>query len=214
QRFRWPLALSAGFVVAVAWVAQAITCFAMIADRSAGVSASLFAEAGRGFVTRNLMIDPHWVSPVLLPLVVLGVVAGARRARIASTGAALLAVLVVAAPFFAVVTCSSDAVRYQSALLGLLISLAVAGVWAIPAATLVGRFSGAVVRGALLATLVALPPPSRQPPADPVAVEHRLVVEALGRLQPDTLVVLPQGRFEHVIPDFPDFLLPKGSKMV
>jgi hypothetical protein len=163
-------------------------------------------------VHRNLMIDPRWVSPLLLPMVVLWLAAGLRRGHVAVMLASAAPLALVAAPFFAVTQSSSDAVRYQGALLGLVTGLAVAGLWRLP---LAGRL-GAIVRAALLATLVLLPPASQRPPTDPVAFEHELVVDAVGRMEPGTLVILPKGRFDQgrIIPDFPDFLLPGGSRVV
>jgi hypothetical protein len=48
---------------------------------------------------------------------------------------------------------------------------------------------------------------------DPAAVEHRLVVEGVRRIEAGTLVVLPKERFDNVIVDFPDFLLPNNSRV-
>src|SRR6185295_9813974 len=73
-----------------------------------------------------------------------------------------------------------------------------------------------ILRAALLATLVLLPPASWRPPTDPVALEHQLVVDAVGRLEPGAVVILPKGRFDEgrIIPDFPDFLLPASSRVL
>jgi hypothetical protein len=123
---------------------------------------------------------------------------------------ALPAMCIAAVPFFAVTQCSSDAIRYQGALLALVTGVAIAGLWQLPA---IGTLSAPVVtllRIAAVAGLAFLPVPSWQPPSDPVTLEHRLVVETIGRLAPGTLVIVPAGRFEQarVIPEFPDFLLP------
>ena len=205
-------ALSSLLVVAVAWVLQAIGCFDMIASRNGGSGVGLLGSALIGFLHRNLMADPQWVSPVLLPMALLWVAAGRRRERLASVAASVLALLLVATPFFAVVACSSDAVRYQGALLGMVTSIAVAGLWEMPFSTRLGKAGVTLLRSTLLAPLVLLPPASWQPPTDPAAIEHRLVVEAVRRMEPGTLVVLPEGHFDgQIIPDFPDFLLPKSS---
>jgi hypothetical protein len=47
-------------------------------------------------------------------------------------------------------------------------------------------------------------------------VEHQLVAETVGRLEPGTLVILPKGRIDEgrIIPDFPDFMLPESSQVV
>src|SRR6185369_2406442 len=122
--------------------------------------------------------------------------------------ASVLPAAVVAVPFFAVTACSSDAVRYQGALLGLAVSLAVAGLWRIPLSALIGDSGAAVLRVGVLASLVALPLPSMQQPIDPSAVEHRLVLDAARRMSPGTLIILPSGRWDHgsVLTDFPDFV--------
>ena len=72
-----------------------------------------------------------------------------------------------------------------------------------------------LLRAPLLALLVWLPRPARQPPTDPAAVEHRLVEDAVRRMEPGTLVVLPPNRFvqPQIIVDFPDFLLPENSSV-
>jgi hypothetical protein len=93
--------------------------------------------------------------------------------------------------------------------------MAIAAIWQIPMPAKLGRIGATILRAALLAALVFLPLPSRRPPTDPVAVEHRLVVEAAGRMEPGTLVVVPRERFEGagVIADFPSFLLPGNSRV-
>ena len=133
---------------------------------------------------------------------------------------AALAVVVAGAigmvPFFAVMACSSDAVRYQGALLGLPTALAAAGLWLLPLADWIGRAGAALARVALLASLAVLPTAAQREPLDPAVLEHRLVTETLPRLPPDTLIVLPGERFANntVIVEFPDFLLPDASQVV
>lgn len=72
------------------------------------------------------------------------------------------------------------------------------------------------LRGAGLLALVALPLPAMQQPPDPAVVEHRLVEDAVERMQPGTLVVVPKGRYleGRVLTEFPDFLLPSGSTVL
>jgi hypothetical protein len=182
-----PVALGAFLLLAFAMLVQLTTVFDVIASRNQGPSGG---PAGRGLarvVQRNLMLDPQWVSPLLVPMVLLWVMTGLRRRHLALTLASVAPVVMVAAPFFAVTQCSSDAVRYQGALLGLMTSLAVAGLWRLPFAA--GRTSVrpdngpvaqiatvgvTILQVALLATLVLVPPASRRPPTDPVAFEHRL----------------------------------------
>jgi hypothetical protein len=209
-------AMSALCLLALAWIVQFTTVSSMLAARNQGSGGGLLGEAWRGVMYRNLILDPHWTSPLLLPMVLLWLVGGLRRERIATMLASVSAFAVLAPPFFAVTQCSSDAVRYQGALLGLVTSLAVAGLWSLPLVARLGAVATNTLRAALLAALVLLPLPSRRPPPDPVAVEHGLVVEAVDRMEPGTLVILPKGRFDQgrIIPDFPDFLLPEKSHMM
>ena len=200
-------------VVGIAWIAQVATCYAMIADRNEG--AGLLAYVRHGFLTHNLFVDPSWVSPALVPLVLAWVVLNLQRQRWQMMAASVLPVALVAIPLFAVANCSSDAVRYQGALLTAVTALAVAGLWRIASFA-----RGAAVRTALcagvLTALAALPLPSMQQPVDPSAVEHRLVLDAARRMQPGTIVVIPSGRFGggSVLTDFPDFVLPAGSRVI
>ena len=205
-------AVAALLVVGLAWVAQLDNCYEMLAQRN---DHGLLAEALRGFEVRNLFVDPGWVSPLLVPLLVLWVVLELRRDRAPLMAASVLPAGVVAVPLFAVMACSSDAVRYQGALLGLLAPLAVAGLWRIPLSPWTGGAVAALLRVGVLAALVALPLPSMQQPIDPSVVEHRLVLEAARRMQPGTLVILPSGRWVNgtILTDFPDFVLPEGSQV-
>jgi hypothetical protein len=208
-----PAALPAISLVALAWALQAANCYEMISGRNE--DSGLLEAAQHALLERDLFIDPRWVSPALPAMLALWVVGSLVRRQLATLAASMLALAIVALPFFAVATCSSDAVRYQGALLGLVTSLAVAGLWQIPLSHWIGGTGAALLRTALLATLVVLPLASNQPPTDPVAVEHKLVEEAVRRMQPGTLIVLPQGRLDQnrIIPDFPDFLLPDGSRV-
>ncbi len=212
-RESWPAAVALA-VVGVAWLAQVDTTYGMVAERDS--SEGFLAAALRGFELRNLFLSPHWVSPVLAPLLVLFVAVHLRRERWAPMAASIAAAAIVAPPFFAVTTCSSDAVRYQGALVGLAASLAVAGAWRVPLARWLGRGGAALARAGVVAALVALPRPAMQEPPDPATVEHRLVVDAARRMSPGTLVILPAGRWFQgmVITDFPDFLLPPGSRVL
>jgi len=208
-------ALVALLLVGFAWVVELTNAFPMIASRNQGPGGGLLGESLRGFMERNLLLDPQWVSPVLLPLLLLWVVCSLRRGYVVLMAASVLPLACVAVPFFAVTQCSSDAVRYQGALLGLVTSMAVAGVWALPLVSALGTVGLTTVRTALLASLVVLPLASQRPPMDPVAVEHELVADAVRRMEPGTLVILPKGRFDEarVIPDLPDFLLPRDVHM-
>ena len=208
-------ALGGLLLLGLAWALELHHTSAMIASRSDGPGVRLLREAWRGAAHRNLLSDPQWVSPLLLPLLLAWLLAALRRERTAVVAASGLALLLAAAPFFAVTACSSDAVRYQGALLGLVTACAVAGAWTLPWPQRLSGAPLAVWRAALLAGLVVLPLPARQPPADPAAVEHRLVEEAARRLPPHTLIVLPPNRFEqgNVISDFPDFLLPADASL-
>jgi hypothetical protein len=210
---RWAVR-GALLLVALAWLAEVANSYAMVASRNAE-GQSLLAGVQRGFFVNNLFTDPNWVSPLLVPLILLWVIAGLRRDRFAVMAGSLLACAVVAPTFFAVSTCSSDAVRYEGAVLGLATSLAVAGLWQTPFARWLGERGSAVVRATGLAALAVLPLSSKRQPADPMVVEQRLIEEGIRRMQPGTLVILPEGRFgDQIIPEFPDFLLPEGSQMV
>ena len=209
---RWSrAALGALLLVAIAWVAQLANTREMLADRNEG--SGLLAAARLGFEHRDLLLDARWVSPVLLPMAAIGVLAGSlRRGRAAPALASALAACIGAVPFFAVTACSSDAVRYQGALLGLITSLAVAALWQIPLSSRLGLVGLAPIRLPLLAALAFLPRGSRQPPLDPVAVEHRLVQEAGARMEAGTLIVLPASPLgRDILVDFPDFLLPPDT---
>jgi len=107
-------------------------------------------------------------------------------------------------------------VRYQGALLGLAVSLAVAGLWRIPLSAWIGGAGALVLRVGVLASLAALPLPAMQQPIDPSVVEHRLVLDAVRRMKSGMMVILPSGRWENstILTDFPDFLLPEGSQVV
>ena len=212
---RWSAAaLAALAVVAAAWLTQFLDAAAMLQQRNTGVS--LLGSARIGLFDRNLFVNPHWVSPLLLPLAAVAPLIAWRR----GVGRAALAVVVAGAigmvPFFAVMACSSDAVRYQGALLGLPTALAAAGLWLLPLADWIGRAGAALARVALLASLAVLPTAAQREPLDPAVLEHRLVTETLPRLPPDTLIVLPGERFANntVIVEFPDFLLPDASQVV
>jgi hypothetical protein len=185
----------------------------MLAERNAPAGGGLLQGALSGFLHRNLMADPQWVSPLLLPLAVVGLVAALRRPQRAAAGVPLVTSVAACLPFFAVTACSSDAVRYQGAVLALVTALAAAGLWALPGVAQLRLGSRTLVRVALLATLVLLPPASWRQPTDPVALEHRLVVEGVQRMTPGTVVLLPEGRFDRIIPEFPDFLLPPDSRV-
>lgn len=206
------LAVGAVGIVAAAWALQISDCFAMLAERNEPAGGGLLQDALSGFLHRNLMADPHWVSPLLLPLALVGVVAPLRREPRATVGVPLLLSLAACFPFFAVTACSSDAVRYQGAVLALVAALAATGLWAVPGVTRLGLGFRTLVRTALLAAVVLLPSASSRQPTDPVAVEHRLVVEGIRQMTPGTVVVLPAGRFDRIIPEFPDFLLAPGSR--
>lgn len=193
--------------VLAAWYMQADNTLSMVLDRSSATGSGLLEAARGGLLSHNLFFDPHWVSPFLPPLLLLAVLAGLWREQ-RSLRAAVCALAVASPPFFAVTTCSSDAIRYQAPLLGLISGIVTAGLWNI------SRFAAVrtaiVCRIAILAGLVAIPLPTRQQPLDPVAVEHGLVTRAFAHMPAHSLIVLPRGRFPHVIPEFPDFLLPQG----
>jgi hypothetical protein len=209
-------ALAAFLLLAGAVLIELANVYDVIANRNQGPSGGLLGEAWRGVRQRNLMLDPRWVSPLLLPLVLLWIGGGLRRENRTTMLAATAALAAAAAPFFAVTQSSSDAVRYQGALLGVLTAFAVAGLWRLPMAARLGAAGAGGVRAALLAALLLLPTPAQRPPTDPVAREHQLVVDAARRMEPGTMVILPKGRFAdgRVIPDFPDFLLPESSRVV
>ncbi len=208
------VALGALLLLVAAFVAELANVFEVIASRNQGPGGGLLAEAWRGIVNRNLLFDSQWVSPFLAPMAVLWLLTGVRHLRLMLASAAGLAI--VAAPFFAVTQCSSDAVRYQGALLGLISAIAVAGVWSIPLPAQLGTIALSLIRSVLVAALVLLPSLGRRPSLDPVSLEHQLVADAVERLEPGTLVILPKGRFDEgrIIPDFPDFMLPESSEVV
>jgi hypothetical protein len=206
-------ALAALLLVGVAWLAQLDDCWEMLSQRN---EHGLLEEALRGFELRNLFVDPSWVSPVLASLLVLWVALNLRRGRWQSMLASVLPSAVGAIPFFAVTICSSDAVRYQGALLGLAVGLAVAGLWRIPLSSWIGSAGAVVLRVVALVSLAALPLPAMQQPVDPSVAEHRLVLDAARRMPSGMVVVLPSGRWENgqILTDFPDFVLPEGAQVV
>jgi hypothetical protein len=185
----------------------------MLQQRNAG--ASLLTSARIGLLDRNLFVDPHWVSPALLPLAVAGAAIAARRGAGRAALAVVIATGIGMVPFFAVMACSSDAVRYQGALLGLPTALAGAGLWLLPLDGWIGGAGAALARVAALAAVVLLPTPAQRQPLDPAVLEHQLVTDTLPRLPPDALIVLPGERFGNntVIVEFPDFLLPPGRRV-
>src|SRR5262249_28676037 len=158
------VAIGAFAAVCLAWAVQVHDVSAMVADRNAGPGSGLLGEAILGALHRNLLIDPHWVSPLLLPCLAAWVVVALQRRWVALLAAALLLMVIVAAPFFAVTACSSDAVRYQGALLGLVTAVAVAGAWAATASRRLGSGARALLRVAALAALALLPPRSWRAP--------------------------------------------------
>lgn len=204
-------AAAALLLVAGAWAAQFVNCFDMLATRNQGEG--LLQAAVRGYRVRNLFRDPSFTSPLLRPLVAIWVVAGLRGGHRRALGATLVPLMLIAVPLFAVTTCSSDAIRYQGALLPLVTSLGVAGLWRLPLARWIGGAGAAAARVAALAALAVLPVPSMQQPIDPAVTEHRLVEEAARQMAPNTAVIIPAGRYLNgrVLTDFPDFLLPPGS---
>lgn len=207
-------AIAALLVVAIAWLVQLDTCWDMLAERNEG--SGLLANAVHGFEAANLFVDSSWVSPLLAPLVLLWVVLNLRRERWRLMAASVLPAALAAVPFFAVTACSSDAVRYQGALVGLATSLAVAGLWRTPLPTSIDGAGAATLRAGVVLLLVAFPLPSMRQPIDPAVVEHRLVVEAAPQIQPGTLVILPTGRYASgtILTEFPDFVLPERSQVV
>lgn len=213
-RARWnDAALAAALAVGAAWLAQLANAFGLLTSRNA--ESSLFDVAWRGLRSYNLFTDRSWVSPLLLVLVGLWMITSlrARRRVLLAVGVACAVGLI---PFFAVTACSSDAARYQGPLLGMATALAIAGMWQTPLTQWLGRYAATAVRAVLIALIVIYPLPSARQPTDPVALEHRLVAAAAGHISPGTLIVLPTGRFAggRIIPEFPDFLLPRGSRVV
>jgi hypothetical protein len=89
-----PAAVAAVGVMGAAWFAELANGYAMLAERNEGPG--LLSEALRGFEVRNLFVDPSWVSPVLLPFLVVWVVSNLRRRRWALTAAAMLPSAIVA----------------------------------------------------------------------------------------------------------------------
>jgi hypothetical protein len=209
-----PVAVAAASVLGAAWISELTNAYPMLAERNGGPG--LLAEAWRGVVVRNLLVDPGWVSPLLVPLVVVWMLAALRRRRWALAAATLLPTAMIAVPLFAVMACSSDAVRYQGALLGLLVSLAVAGLWRMPLPAGFGALGPAILRVGALACLAVLPLPSMRQPLDPSAAEHRLVLDAARRMEPGTVVILPDARYGdgRILAEFPDFVLPPGSAVL
>lgn len=205
-------ALAALLVLATAWILQFENAYAMLVSRNEGPG--LLALSKLGFYSRNLYLDPAWFSPALPALLALWVIASLRRRALAQMLATLLVTGAVAVPLFAVNSSSSDAVRYQGSLLGLLLAYATTGLWLVPFPRWFGKAGAYALRGLGLIAVVALP--VEHQPLDPAAVEHQLVEEAVKRIQPGTLIVLPGERFGGglIIPDFPDFLLPPGSRVV
>lgn len=212
---RWSgSAAAAAVFVAAGWLTQFWNTYRMVALRNAENPVGLLGAAQLGLEQRNLFLASHWVSPALWPLAVIGIIAGALRYGPRRVAVPAIALAVMAIPFFAVTQCSSDAVRYQGSLLGIVTCLAVIGVWALTALQLLGDTLRAVVRIALLAPLVLLPTASHQPPPDPAAVEHRLVEKAVAQLEPGTVIVLPRAGNNGVIHEFPDFMLPEQSRVL
>lgn len=212
---RWSAAAAAAaFIAGTGWLAELLNTARMVTLRSMENPTGLLGSALLGVAHRNLFLDPHWVSPLLVPLAAIGLVASARRYGVWRSAAATLALALVATPFFAVMQGSSDAVRYQGTLLGVVTCLAGCGVWALTAAARLAAPLRAVLRIALLSPLVVLPTASQQAPPDPVVVEHRLVEQATARLPPDAVIVLPRPISGVVGYEFPDFLLPPRARVV
>lgn len=210
--------VSAAIVVALlgiglAWCAELHNAYEMLQERN---QTGLLDAAWRGFQTDDLFRDPSWMSPALSVLLVCWVVFSLRPRRWSTMVASVVPAAVVAVPFFAVTACSSDAVRYQGALVALAASLAVAGLWQASSFAWLGTAGSALLRLAGLIALVAFPLPSARQPLDPVAAEHRLVIDAAARIPPGMVVVLPVGRWDGgtVLTDFPDFVLPEGAQVV
>jgi hypothetical protein len=209
-----PAAVAAVGVMGVAWFAELVNAYAMLAERNGGPG--LLSEALRGFEVRNLFVDPSWVSPVLLPFLVVWVISTLRQRRWALTAAVVLPTAIVAVPLFAVMACSSDAVRYQGALLGLVVSLAVAGLWRVSLPARFGAAGMAMLRVGVLASFAAFPLPSMRQPLDPSALEHRFVLDAAQQMERGTLIILPDQRYGdgRILAEFPDFVLPDGSEVL
>lgn len=205
---------AAGVYVGITWVSGLLSTYRMVEARNQAHPLGLLGAAEMGLTQRNLFLDPEWVSPLLLPLAVLGGVAGALYYGATRLAVPLAALLLAVVPFFAVIQCSSDAVRYQGTLLGLLTSLAVIGAWAATTPAIIGDVVRTAVRLALIGGLVILPLSGWRPPTDPAVVEHRLVAEAVRQMQTGTLVVLPRSGPHGLMYDFPDFLLPENSRVV
>ncbi len=207
-------AIAAGACVAAAWLSELLNGAGMLATRNASNPVGLLGAAALGLWDRNLFLDPQWTSPLLVLLAVLGVVIGATRRGIRRLAVPVIALVLAAAPFFAVTQCSSDAVRYQGTLLGLVTSLAIVGIWEATSVAGLGTTARAGLRLALWAGLILLPPAAWRAPTDPAVVEHRLVADAVAQMQPGTLVVLPRAPSPRMVFDFPDFLLPPDSTVV
>ena len=205
-------AVGALLVVGVAWLAQLDNSFEMLAQRN---EPGLLSMARHGFEARNLFVDSSWVSPVLALLLLLWVLLQLQRQQWLML-ASMLPLALVAVPFFAVTTCSSDAVRYQGSLLALVVSFGVAGLWQIQLGAWFGGAGAAMLRVGVLASLAALPLPSMRQPVDPSVTEHRLVLDAAKQMPHGTLVILPPGRYANrtILTDFPDFVLPEGSQVL
>lgn len=207
-------ALAALLVVGAAWLTELIDCREMLTQRNA--EHGLLGQAACGFTACNLFLDPTWLSPVLVLLVVCWMISALRRQGSSARAVSMACATAVALPFFTVVGCSSDAVRYQGALLGVATSVAIAARWGLSPSARMGNIASATLRAGVLASLVALPLPSMRQPVDPSVVEHRLVLDARERMQPGTLVVLPSRGSPngHVSITFPEFLLPAGSEVM
>ena len=206
-----PVTLISVALLIAALVAELAQIGPMLAARDQ--DSGLFLGSWMGVSGANLLLDSRWVVPLLLPAALVApLVSIGRRRRMF---ALLLATVIAAVPFFAVTACSSDAVRYQAPLIPCVAALAAAGVWL----ALVGTFRGrsrwipAVVYSLIVSGMLL---PLRRlpvPPMDPAAIEHALVVEAGPRIAPGSLILLPPQRMDGVISDFPDFLLPRGTRV-
>lgn len=206
-------AAMAAACVGAGWLSELAITYPMLAARNAENPIGLVGAAMLGLEQGDLFLDPQWVSSALLPLAAIGVFAGALRYGVRRVAVPTIALVLVAAPFFAVTQCSSDAVRYQGTLLGLVAGLAGVGVWSVTSVQRLGAPLRTILRLALLASLVAWPTASEQPPDDPAVVEHRLVEQAVARMPPAALVVLPRSDDRRVVHEFPDFLLPPTSRV-
>jgi hypothetical protein len=157
----------------------------------------------------GVLVDPSWTSPALLVLAV-GSAFAAVRCHARSGRLATLAALVVACPpFLTPNVCASDAVRYQTCLLPLIVALASDGL--VIAAQWLGRALGArpLLPAGVLATACLVPFELPRPP-DLAIVEHEFVSAVVGHVPSPAVVVLPERRDWRVRHDFPDFLLPRG----